>query len=269
MIVDWEHDENSPKLVKEKQTAYYSLVMQLSYLATQTRPDIAFAVNTISQYQIDCREHDWSAMLRIIQYLAGTSDHGLYYSKDSMPFTTLHTTERDVNDGWLPQTYADASYAQEPGRKSRSGHAVIMSGAAVTWYCKKQPVVALSSTEAEYYAMSEAIKELLWIRQLLNEVGMNVNDSSIVHQDNLSTMAIAMNPIQHQRVKHMDVKVHFIRDHLEKKDVKLIYCPTEDMVADILTKALPRPAHQKFTELLGLKSLVALQTVDKMKVWKF
>jgi hypothetical protein len=250
MMVDWTHDEFSPKLSKDQTKAYYSIVMQLSYISNQTRPDISFAVNTLSQYQCDCREHDWNALMRIVQYVSGTFDHGLYYTNDTKPSAVMHVNREE--DKVIPEVFADASYAQEPGRKSRSGHVVIMSGAAVTWYCKKQPVVALSSTEAEYYALSESIKELLWIKQLLEEIGMTVNDPLTVHQDNQSTMAIAMNPIQHQRVKHMDVKAHFIRDHIDKKDVELIYCPTEDMIADVLTKALPRSSHQKFTDLLGL-----------------
>ena len=171
-----------------------------------------------------------------------------------------------------PKSYANASYAEEEGRKSRSGHVFMMANAAVTWYCKKQPVVALSSTEAEYYALSEAVKEALWIRQLLKEIGVPLNDPTTVHQDNLSTMAIALNPIQHQRVKHMDVKVHFLRDHLDKNDVKMLYCPTDDMIADILTKALPTTPHRKFTRLMGLRSLSALKgekTHPHTNDWQF
>jgi hypothetical protein len=134
---------------------------------------------------------------------------------------------------------------------------------------KKQPVVALSSTEAEYYALSEAMKETIWIRHLMEEIDLTLNDPTIVHQDNMSTIAIAVNPIQHQRVKHMDIKVHFLRDHLHKKDAVLMYCPTEDMVADILTKALPTKAHQKFTQLMGLRSLSQIQTVEKIRVWRY
>jgi hypothetical protein len=85
----------------------------------------------------------------------------------------------------------------------------------------------------------------------------------------MSTIAIAMNPIQHSRVKHMDVRTHFIRDHLDKEDLKLIWCPTEDMIADIFTKALPQGDHRKFTQLLGLRSLKELQENRKRTEYYF
>ena len=262
MSVNWQHDENSLSLNKMQIKRYRSLVMMLSYLAQQTRPDIIFAVNTLAQYQNDCRNHDWDALMHIIRYLSGTKDLGLTYTKTNSGVATLVTNDTKTLDDplWIPQGYADASYAQEPGRKSRSGHVFFMGGAAVSWYCKKQPVVALSSTEAEYYALSEAVKESLWLRQLLAEIYIPLNDPTKIHQDNLSTMAIALNPVQHQRVKHMDVKVHFLRDHLDKQDIKLVYCPTKYMVADIFTKALPQKEHYMFTQLLGLRSLTTLHT---------
>jgi hypothetical protein len=260
MAVGWEHDPNSPELSLEKKKAYTSLVMKLAYLSQQTRPDLCYTVNTLSQHQIDSREHDWKALIHVMKYLRGTIDIGLYYTKNCNPFATLHTNDDLSDDTWfVPHAFADASHAQEVGRKSRSGHVIMMAGAAVSWFSKKQPVVSISSTEAEYYALSEAVKEILWVRQVFDEIGMPLNDPTVVHQDNQSTIAIAMNPIQHQRVKHIDVRVHFLRDHLDKGDVKLIWCPTGDMVADIFTKALPGPSHVKLTQLLGLRSLSILR----------
>jgi hypothetical protein len=260
MMVGWEHDNDSPLVTPEMNKQYHSVVMKLAYLTHQTRPDLALAVNVLSQYQTDCREHDWQALIRIIRYLKGTIDLGLFYHKDSNPVSTLHTNDDLANCEWfMPIAYADASHAQDVGRKSRSGHVIMMAGAATNWFCKKQPVISISSTEAEYYSLSEAIKEVLWVRQVFQEVGVPLNDPTIVHQDNQSTIAIALNPIQHQRVKHMDVRVHFLRDHLEKGDAKLVWCPTDDMVADIFTKALPGPTHVKFTQLLGLKPLALLR----------
>jgi hypothetical protein len=271
MTVGWTHDVDSPPLPEDKKKKYHSVVMKLAYLSNQTRPDIAFAVNTLSQYQVDSRENDWNALIRILRYLKSTEDLGLFYNKACNPFATLHTNDNcQENSKWYePVGFADASHAQESERKSRSGHVMIMAGAAISWYCKKQPVIAISSTEAEYYSLSEAIKEVLWIRQVFDEVGLPINSATAVHQDNMSTIAIAMNPIQHSRVKHMDVRTHFIRDHLDKEDLKLIWCPTEDMIADIFTKALPQGDHRKFTQLLGLRSLKELQENRKRTEYYF
>jgi hypothetical protein len=148
MTVNWQHDESSPPVNKTRHNLYRSLVMMLSYLAQQTRPDIVFAVNNLAQYQTDCREHDWKALQYLLRYLRGTWDYGLTYVREGNRVITL-VTNNDVmldDPAWNPFVFADASYAQEPGRKSRSGYVLFSGGAAVTWYCKKQPVVALSST---------------------------------------------------------------------------------------------------------------------------
>jgi hypothetical protein len=235
------------------------VVMKLSWMANQTRPDLSYAVNTLAQYQRNCTETDWKAMLRILRYVRGTVDYGLYYQ--SSEGTSIDAL---TNEWHLPEAYADASHAQEEGRKSRSGYVIKMAGAAVSWTTKNQPVVAISSTEAESYALSEAVKDVLWTRHVFAEVGDKINGPTIIHQDNRSTIAIAENPIQHQRVKHMDVRVHFLRDHLAKNEIKLVWCSTVDMVADILTKALPTSTHTRMTQLLGIRSLAELQGHGKI-----
>jgi hypothetical protein len=94
----------------------------------------------------------------------------------------------------------------------------------------------------------------------MREIGLK-NDSPItINQDNKSTMAIAMNPIQHQKTKHIDIRMHFIRDHLNVNNIELVHCPTEDMIADILTKALPPSQHEKLTRMMGLESLTKIQS---------
>jgi len=131
----------------------------------------------------------------------------------------------------------------------------MIGGGAVTWFCKKQGPVALSSTEAEYYALSESVKEALWIRQTLRELGFEIEHPTVINEDNQSTIAIALNPIHHQKTKHIDTRVSFLREHIKENDIKLVYCPTGDMVADIFTKALPIHQHTKLTGMLGLMSL--------------
>jgi hypothetical protein len=260
MLEGWEHDIDSPILDPESKTEFHSILMKLSYLAQQSRPDLVCAVNILAQHQQDSRQHDHVALFRMLQYLRGTWDLGLHYVKTGTP-GILFTNDKDYLNSidWCPTAYADASYAQEPGRKSRSGFVFISSGAAISWLSKKQSVVAQSSSEAEYYSLSEAVKELLWERFLLTEIDLPLKKPHTVHEDNQSTIAIATNPISHKRVKHMDVKYFFLRDHLEKLDFGLVYCPTEEMIADIQTKALPPNTHEKFVNMMGMRSRADLE----------
>jgi hypothetical protein len=182
------------------------------------------------------------------------------YQRSKLPLT-LFTNNPNylIEPEFMPVSYADASYAEEVGRKSRSGYLMLLCGGVVTWYSKKQSVVAQSSTEAEYYSLSEIVRETIWLKQFLAELNIMLKESITVMQDNQSTIAIALNPIQHQRVKHMDVRVHYLRDHLDRGDIKLVYCPTKLMIADILTKPLSPVQHNELTSLMGVRSLADLK----------
>jgi len=260
MSVSWIHDDSSPLLDLNEKKRYTSVVMKLSYLATQSRPDISFSVNILATHLQSPNKSDWNALIRVLRYVRGTYDLGILFQRSSSGLIMVTNEANSLSDPeYMPQAFADASYAEEVGRKSRSGYLMMMCGGIVTWYSKKQSTVAQSSTEAEYYSLSEVVKEALWMRSLLAELNILISKPITVHQDNQSTMAIAMNPINHQRVKHMDVRVHFLRHHLEHKHIELVYCPTENMIADILTKALPPQSHRHLCGLMGLRSLADLQ----------
>jgi hypothetical protein len=252
MATSWRHDEASGYLDKERHTHYRSYIMKMSYEAQQTRPDIAYAVNILAQFQQAPTESDWSAMHRLMRYLRGSWDYGLYYRREALHDFMVFAV--DSVPEIIPIGYADASYAEDEGRKSRSGHVFLMAGAAVTWRSKKQATVSLSSTEAEYIALSEATMEAIWLRQLLKELHVPTSRSTTIMQDNMSTIAIATNPVHHNRTKHIDVKHHFIREHIDRKDIALVYCPTNDMIADIMTKPLQGAQFTKFVHLMGLRS---------------
>ena len=134
-----------------------------------------------------------------------------------------------------------------------------MSGAVVSWLSKKQPVISTSSTEAELYSLSEAVREAIWIRKFLKEIKVKMDKPTIIEQDNKSTIANAKNPVHHQRVKHIDVKLNHMRQYLEKQELKLQWCPTENMVADILTKPLLPIQHIRFTKMMGYVSVLELR----------
>ena len=124
---------------------------------------------------------------------------------------------------------------------------------AISWNCKRQPTIAVSTTEAEYMATSHCLKEALWLRQLLEDVGFVQRGATRIMCDNQGCIALAKDPKHHSRTKHIDVQHHFIREKLENREVSLLYCPTEDMVADVLTKGLARVRHEKLTKEMGLQ----------------
>jgi hypothetical protein len=260
MVESFAHLNDSPELNPARAEEYRSVLMKLSYLAQQTRPDLVYSVNVLAQKLQKPDEHSNKALKRILRYLRGTHDLGLHYVRTNRGMQMYSSSDPDnLDDGnFFPEIFADASFGDGEDRKSRSGHCVIVNGAAVTWYSKKQTVIALSSTESEYYSLAEAVKECLWIRQFLTELGLRVDKPTKINQDNQSTIAIALNPIQHQRVKHIDIKVHFLKEHLRLKDCELVYCNTKEMIADIFTKPLGPNLFRKFTLLLGLRSLADL-----------
>ena len=122
----------------------------------------------------------------------------------------------------------------------------------MSWSSKKQVSVATSSVKAEYVASANATKEAVWLRTLLKKVGYPQSQATIVHADNQGAIALAQNPIFHSRAKHIDIRFHFIQEHIKKNEIKLQYISTHQMVADILTKVLPYEAFKRFCEALGV-----------------
>jgi len=132
---------------------------------------------------------------------------------------------------------------------------IMMAKGAVSWQSKKQSTVATSTTEAEYVACTNAVKELIWIGNFLKELGREADGQNTLFSDNQGAIALAHNPEFHARTKHIDIQHHFIRECVESGQVKLEYCPTKDMVADALTKPLPREKHWGMMAKMGLESI--------------
>ncbi len=139
-------------------------------------------------------------------------------------------------------------------RKAISGYAFLIDGGAVSWSSKQQDIVALSTTEAEYIVLTYAGKEALWMRQFISELFTPLHHPIIIHDDNQSALALAHAELGqfHARTKHIDIRYHFIRYAIANDDIRLVYCPTEDMLADTLTKALPSAKAKHFAHSLGL-----------------
>ena len=223
----------------EKQ-AYQSAVGSLMYVMLGTRPDISYAVSKVSQYSTNPNQTHWTAVKRIFQYLAGTPNRGLYYGIQG--------------NG---TGYTDADWGSGEDRRSIGGYAFILNGAAISWNSKTQATVALSSTEAEYMALTQAVKESLWLQGILDDLGArkHLTEMRNISIDNQGAIPLAKNPEFHARTKHIDIQYHFVREHIEKGDIGLTYCHTSKKTADIFTKALPQPAFTTHNVALGLIDL--------------
>ena len=127
-----------------------------------------------------------------------------------------------------------------------------MSGGAISWPSKKQPTVALSTSESEYIAQCPATNEAVWLGQLMNDLQLDCTAATTIHEDNQGTIAMSKNLVLHKRTKHIDIKYHFVREKTQDGTVELKYCPTNDMVADILTKPLPKGQFEYLRCKLGL-----------------
>ena len=219
---------------------YASAIGSLMYAAIGTRPDIAFAVQTLSQFTTNPGPAHWTALKRVFRYLAGTRDLRITYGPAD--YTEIRFTG-----------YSDADFAANPDdRKSISGYVFYLAGGAIAWSSKKQSTTALSSTEAEYTAISHATRQVIWLRYLFEGLSFKQSEATLLFGDNQSTIALTRDAQYHARSKHFDVQNHFVREKVEDEIIELYYCPTDEMVADIFTKALPRPKHHKFTTEMGL-----------------
>lgn len=217
---------------------------ELQFLANATRPDIAYAVNRLAAYTANPSLQHVSMLKRMLRYLAGTKTHGITYSKNH--------PKRVLDGENLFHGYADAAYANTDDYKSTSGYVFQMGGGAITWRSKKQTTIALSSTEAEYVALSEAGREACWLRSLFEELGENQSLPTLIKGDNDGSIAMARNPQFHKRSKHIATRWHWVRDMVENKTIEIESCRDPEQTADILTKALPRPKHLRHVAEMGL-----------------
>jgi len=240
---------------------YKRLVGLLIYLASCTRPDIAFNVHLLAQFSQNPGAAHWRALMQILRYLRGTPSHGLLFDGNNTPTAQAVPT---ASAGALPQAsataFVDASYAGcKDTLRSTTGWLVRLGNCWVSWRCHKQTTVALSSSEAEYVATTDAGKELKWLYQLLEEIGFHscqyggapqTAPAPLLLTDNRSCIAMANTDSLHQNTKHIDTKEHWIRGAVERGIVQLRWISSEEQVADILTKTLPPRLHRKFSQLL-------------------
>jgi hypothetical protein len=225
------------------QVPYREAVGKLLYAATRTRPDIAYATNYVSRFMCDPKVQHWKIIKRILRYIKGTTDLKITYRRNSK--------QKQVLMG-----YCDADWANDQGdRKSTSGFVFMLNGGAISWQSCKQRTVALSTAEAEYISLAEAVKEAVWLRKLLKDFGVTQKEPTCIYEDNQSCIAITQNPVFHPRTKHIDIKYHFTREMIKRSEVQIIYCPTEMMIADCLTKPCGKNKFEYCRTQMGISNI--------------
>lgn len=201
-----------------------------------------FGVSLISRYMSSPTEEHWCAAKRILRYINGTIEMGILYKGESITELVAYTDSDfagDLND-----------------KKSTSGFVFLLAGGVVSWASKKQLVVTLSTTEAEYIAATSCACQYIWLTRLLEKLGHKGEEGSIMYCDNSSTIQLSKHFVFHGKSKHIDVKFHFLRDLVNEGTVKLKYCNTQKQIADIMTKSLKKEQFIKLREMLGLMSAI-------------
>ncbi|GJS53994.1 retrotransposon protein, putative, ty1-copia subclass [Tanacetum coccineum] len=218
---------------------YANVVGSLMYLMVCIRPDIAYAVSIVSRYLANPGKKHWEAVKWILKYLKGAIDVGLVYGRDQGKHVDV--------DGFV-----DADYAKYPDKsRSITGYVFMVHGCVVSWKATLQHVVALSTTEAEYMALTEAVKESIWLKGLLIKLGVNLR-SVVVNCDNQSSIYLSRNAMFYERTKHINVRYHFIREIVESKEIEVAKIGTKDNAADAFTNVVLGPKFKYCMEILGV-----------------
>lgn len=227
-------------------------VGSLMFLAIVSRPDISFAVNQVSKFLNRHNNEHWRAVKRIIAYVAGTSKYGIEYCSDGRELRLMG--------------YSDADYAGDvETRKSTTGYVFELAGGPVTWASQRQKLVTLSTTKAEYVAMSITSREAVWLRRLLSDVECPCETAATIFVDNQSSIRLVKNPEFHKRTKHIDVRFHFVREKVQANELKIEYLCTKKQKADIFTKAIPG---DRFAFLREHRSIGGRIVLKRRKYWK-
>ena len=218
---------------------YRSIVGCISYLVNMTRPDLAFSYSQLSKFLQHPGDVHLAAAYRVLAYVRGTVNQGIYFH-DPGP------GQRNILSGWVDSDFA----ADVDTRKSVTGYLLSLNGGPISWKAARQGGVTLSSSEAEFVAASQAGKEILYLRALLKGLACPQHQPTQLWEDNASCILMSENPTNRERSRHVDVRVHFLRDMVRDGAVKLIKCAGTQNVADALTKSLPKPAFHKHREFL-------------------
>ena len=233
-----------------------------------TRPDISHAVAIVAKYCNDPKNAHWLAVKRIIRYLAGTRDFGILYKRqtntgktNTMPvanFSASSPCKADVD------MYVDADFANDlDDARSITGYIFLFAGGPLSWQSRTQLSTALSTMEAEYMAAAAATQEALWLRMILEELGISMSQPLLIHEDNNACIHFTEHPGEHKRTKHINYRYHFVRERVQSGEIKFIPIDSKEQIADILTKTLePGPFKTARDRLVVSKSAVLDQDIN-------
>ncbi|XP_075162979.1 uncharacterized protein LOC142235602 [Haematobia irritans] len=226
--------ENSE--IMDSNDLYRRAIGSVLFLSNNTRPDITVATSILSR-KVSCpTKSDWNEVKRLLRYLTGSKNLKLCLNCSNFNLVG----------------FADADFAGEiSGRKSTSGYVFQLGGATISYSSRKQKIVTLSSTEAEFVSLADAAQELIWLRMLFQDIKIDVKDISI-KEDNQCCLKLLDAEKINPRTKHIDVKYYFVRELKQTKEIQFEYCPTDEMLVDMLTKPLQRVKLNKFKTMIGL-----------------
>lgn len=219
---------------------FKSLIGSLLYL-TASRPDIMFHVSLMSRFMHAPTEIHFQAAKRIMRYVKASSDYGIHYSA-KCPVKLVGFSDSD----WA---------GSDEQMKSTSGGCFTIGSGIVTWFLKKQNVVAQSTAEAEFVAANKNANQAVWLRKILSDLKIEQVNLTPLLVDNKAAIAIIKNLVMHEKSKHFKLKYHAIRQLVQEKEIEVLFCPTDEQVADIFTKALAAPVFEKLRDMLGVLPL--------------
>jgi hypothetical protein len=232
--------QDAKEVAYMKTVPYINAVGSLMFLATTSRPDIAYSVGVLCRFNSNPGPKHWTAVKHLLRYLKGSMDYRLTYGPDP-------------NSKEIFSAYSDADHGGNPDNgRSTGGYLLKIGTGAVSWSSRLQSLVALSTTEAEYIAAVDAGKEVVWMRQFLTELGYSFDSPSVLHLDNQSAISVTQNPEHHGRMKHLDLRWYWLRDTVDAGLISTSFIPTNDMIADILTKPLHRSLVFSFRQMMGI-----------------
>ncbi len=233
---------------------YLQVIRSVMYAMLGTRPDITYAISTLSHFASHPGSTHIQVLKHLLCYLKGSAGYGIVYSHDGGSLLGCETdSTSSISDIC---SFTDSDYAMDPDtHRSVSGAVFMLAGGPVSWSSRLQSTVSQSSTEAEYVTSAEAAKEAIWLRQLMRDLKQDVSLPTTLFIDNHGAQLLAKNPVNHSKMKHIDVQHHFIWECVEDGSIILHSIPSTDNIADICTKPLGKVKFSFLCSMLGVVHL--------------